>query len=181
MERSEKHAEVELLNDSFKSSQIAFCADYRGLTVAKITALRRELNKANARARVVKNTLVTLAAKKAFSDAQGPELERFLKVFEGPSFVVLADGDPIAPAKVLAKFAKDNDKLSIKGAWFEGAFVDKAGVVSLSTMPGREETFAKLLSLMMAPATQLVRLIKEPSAQLVRTIEAHRVNLEKAA
>lgn len=179
MDRNGKKAEIKFLNDSFTKAQISLCADYRGLTVSQVTTLRRELHKIKARGRVVKNTLAMLAAKEVFAGVDAAQLERFLKIFEGPSFVVFSDADPIGPAKVLSKFAKDNEKLSIKGAWFEGAFVDKAGVTSLAQMPGREETMAKLLALMMAPATQLARLIKEPGAQLVRVIEAHRVSLEK--
>jgi len=75
------------------------------------------------------------------------------------------------------KFAKANDQFRVKGCWLDGAYVDAAGVDSLSKMPGREETFAMLLSLISAPATRLVRVLSEPGAQVVRSIEAYRKKL----
>lgn len=179
MNRAEKQSEVEFLNECFTKSAIAVCADYRGLTVTQVTNLRRDLRKSGAKARVVKNTLARLAIKDVFKAAEAAELERFLKIFEGPCFVVFSDSDPVAPSKVLSQFAKTNDKLSIKGAWLEGAFVDKSGVGELANMPGKEELLGKLLNLMLAPATQLVRLMAAPATQLVRTLEAHRANIEK--
>jgi large subunit ribosomal protein L10 len=178
MDRQEKRQEVEFLNDCFTKAQIALCADYRGLTVAQVTKLRRELTKVGARARVVKNTLARIAVQDVFKSAEQAELERFTKIFDGPSFVVFSEKDPVAPSKVLATFAKDNEKFSIKGAWFEGAFVDKSGVGQLATMPGKEELLGKLLNLLLAPATQLVRLMQAPGTQLVRVLDAQRAKLE---
>jgi large subunit ribosomal protein L10 len=92
--------------------------------------------------------------------------------------VVVSYNDPVSPAKVLAKFAKENaEKFRVKGCWLDGAFVDPAGVDSLSKMPGREETFAMLLRLMQEPATRMARLLSEPGSQLVRVVEARRKQL----
>ncbi|MCO6431832.1 MAG: 50S ribosomal protein L10 [Deltaproteobacteria bacterium] len=181
MNRAEKQSEVEFLRDAFTKSQLALCADSRGLTVSQITTLRRELRGAGARARVVKNTLAKLAAKESFKSATEEQLSRFLGIFEGPSLVVLSDSDPIGPAKVMAKLAKTFEPLSIKGAWFEQAFLDTAGVDALSTMPGREELIAKLLNLLLAPGTQLVRLLNAPASQVVQVLEAHRSKMEESA
>lgn len=178
MNRQEKHDEVKFLNQSFQKTQIAICADYRGLTVAQVTKLRRELTSAGAKARVVKNTLARLAVNEVFKAAEDAERERFLKIFDGPCFVVFSEKDPVSPSKILAAFAKANEKFTIKGAWLEGAFVDKAGVGQLATMPGKEELLGKLLNLMLAPATQLVRLLQAPGTQLVRVLEAQRAKLE---
>lgn len=178
MDRAEKQTELDLLIGKFENSQVAVCADYRGLTVAKITELRRELRKAGSEGRVVRNTLARLAASKTATGAKDGELEKFLGSIVGPTLVVTCDQDPIAPTKVLAKFAKENaDKFRVKGCWLDGAYVDAAGVDSLSKMPGREETFAMLLALINEPATRLVRLMSEPSAQVVRSIEAYRKKL----
>jgi large subunit ribosomal protein L10 len=178
MDRAEKQAELDLLIGKFTKSQVAVCADYRGLTVAKITELRRELRKAGSEGRVVRNTLARLASTKVATNAKPAELEKFLGSIVGPTLVITCDSDPIAPTKVLAKFAKANaDKFRVKGCWLDGAYVDAAGVDSLSNMPGREETFAMLLALINEPATRLVRLMSEPSAQVVRSIEAYRKKL----
>jgi large subunit ribosomal protein L10 len=179
MDRADKQAELDVLIGQFSKAQVTVCADYRGLTVAKITDLRRELRNTGCEARVVRNTLARLAVSKtAGSDAKQDELSKFLETIVGPTLVVTCDKDPIAPTKVLAKFAKGNaDKFRVKGCWLDGAYVDAAGVDSLSKMPGREETFAMLLALINEPATRLVRLLSEPSAQVVRSIEAYRKKL----
>lgn len=181
MDRQEKQAEVEFLDKALASAQVALCADFRGLTVSEVTELRKQLRKSGARARVVKNTLVRLAAAKALKavGASESELNKFVALFDGPNFVVYSDTDPIAPAKVISGFAKDHQNLKIKGGWVDGSFVDQAGVDTLSKMPGREETLARLLALISAPATQLVRLLAEPGTQVVRVIDAQRANLEK--
>lgn len=178
MDRAEKQAEVDYLKDCFSRSQIALCADYRGLTVAQITNLRKTLRKSGCYGKVVKNTLAKLAIEKQYKES-GANLERFLKVFEGPSLVIFSYDDPVAPTKVMTDFVKGHEAFKIKGAWLDGAFVDAEGVQTLSKLPGREETLAKLLALIAAPATQLVRLLQAPSTQIVRALDAHRENLEK--
>jgi large subunit ribosomal protein L10 len=187
MNRSEKQQEVDFLSTCFTKAQTALCADYRGLSVAQITALRTELRKNGCSGRVVKNTLAKISVKKALASAGGSAaqdaaaLEAFVKIFEGPSFLVFSESDPVAPAKVLVKFAKDNEKLKLKGGWLDGSFMEPASVDALSKMPGREQTLAMLLSLLNTPATQLVRVLQAPGAQLARAIEAHRKNLEQKA
>jgi large subunit ribosomal protein L10 len=177
MDKAEKQVELESIVASFSKAQVAVCADYRGLTVAQVTNLRRELKKAGCEARVVKNTLARLAVNKVVTDGKQDEVEKFLQTIVGPTLVVTNAEDAIAPTKVLVKFAKENDKFRVKGCWLDGAYVDAAGVDSLSKMPGREETFAMLLSLISAPATRLVRVLSEPGAQVVRSIEAYRKKL----
>lgn len=179
MDRADKQTELDVLIGKFTKAQVAVCADYRGLTVAKITELRRELRKAGSEGRVVRNTLARLAVNKvAGTDAKQDQLSKFLDAIVGPTIVITCDQDPIAPTKVVAKFAKENgEKFRVKGCWLDGAYVDAAGVDSLSKMPGREETFAMLLRLMNEPATRVVRLLSEPSAQVVRSIEAYRKKL----
>lgn len=178
MNRQDKQAELDLLVGKFTRSQVAVCVDYRGLTVAKITELRRELRQAGSEGRVVRNTLARIAATKTAEGSPDGEIDKFLASMVGPTLVVTCDQDPIAPTKVLVKFAKANaDKFRVKGCWLDGAYVDAAGVDSLSKMPGREETFAMLLALINEPATRLVRVMSEPSAQVVRSIEAYRKKL----
>lgn len=179
MNRAEKQAEVEFLTDCFNKTQVAICADYHGLTVAEVTDLRRELHKNGCVGRVVKNTLAKLSAKKVFAQANQAELEKFLKLLEGPCFVVMNFDNPVAPAKVVTEFIKRTKKLSLKGGWLDGSFLDQKGLETLSEMPGKEEILGKLLGLLSAPATRLVRLLHAPATQLARVIDAHRQNLEK--
>ena len=181
MDRAQKQVELEAIGAAFANAQVALCADYRGLTVAQVTKLRKELRKNGARGKVVKNTLARLAADKAYKDVDSAQRQKFMELFHGPSLVIYSDTDPVAPAKVLVAFAKDNEKLQIKGGWVDGQFIDKAGATALSKMPGREETLAKLLALIAAPATQLVRLLGTPGTQVTRVIDAQRQKLEKGA
>ena len=178
MERGQKTEVVKFINQALGKTEITLCADYRGLSVGEVTGLRRELQQAGAKARVVKNTLSRIAVKEVFKGAEQSELERFLKILEGPTMLIFSEKDPVSPSKVLSKFAKTNKSLEIKGAWLEGAFVDAQGVGTLADMPGKEELLAKLLNLMLAPATQLVRLMQAPGTQLVRVLEAQRAKLE---
>ncbi|MBN8548453.1 MAG: 50S ribosomal protein L10 [Deltaproteobacteria bacterium] len=179
MDRAGKQVELEAISSAFKSAQSTLCADYRGLTVAEITELRKELRRNGARGKVVKNTLGRLAAERAYKDADAAQLKKFIELFGGPSLIVTSDSDPVAPAKIMAKFAKDHKNLKIKGGWIDGQCLDQAGVDTLAKMPGREETLSKLLALIAAPATQLVRLLAAPATQVVRVVDAHRQNLEK--
>lgn len=181
MKRQEKEAIIESLSQKFSAAQVSYCADYRGLTVSQITRLRSQLRKAGVESVVVKNTLARISAKKVLKDSNNADLEKFLGLMVGPNFIVFGKEDPVGPAKVIAQFGKDHEKFQVKGGWFEGAFVDKQGVSTLATMPSREETLAKLLALISAPATQLARVIQAPGAQLARLVEAYRQKLEKSA
>ena len=181
MERAEKQAEVELLTERFSKAEIAICADYRGLTVLQVTKLRKQLFNAGFSARVSKNTLFRLAANKALSGAPSDQLEKLSGNLVGPSMVIFSDNDPVGPAKIAAEFSKEHEKFQIKGAWFEGKFVDASGVKALSTMPGKEETLSKLLALLNTPATQLLRVMKAPAEQFARLLGAYKDKLEKGS
>lgn len=174
MNRDEKSAEIEVLTDCIKRAQIAVCADYRGLTVSKISTLRRDLKLAGSHSRVVKNTLAKISVEKVYGEKAKASLKGFSELFTGPSLLIYSFNDPVSPTKVLAKFAKDNEKFSIKGGCFEGNFIDAKSVEAISTMPGREELMSQLLRVISAPATNLVRLINEPGTQAVRLLEAVR-------
>lgn len=181
MNRAEKQAEINYISDCIQKSQVALCADFRGLTVAAITTLRRELKKNGSFGRVVKNSLARLSIEKVLTQAHASESEKFKQLFDGMNLFVFSFEDPVAPAKVLAKFAKDNEKFKVKGAWLDGQFVEAKGVEDLSKMPGRAEVLAQLLRLINTPATQLARVVQAPGEQLVRVLEAHRKNLELKA
>ena len=163
----EKAETVTSVHKLLKSAKMAIVTEYRGLSVAQITRLRREIRQASGEYRVIKNTLV----RRALQDTVFGDLEELL---EGPNGWVFAYEDPVILSKALIKFADDNDKLKIKGGVFEGKFMDTAGVKVLSQMPSKPELQAKLLAMINAPATQLVRLIQEPGARVVRLVESLR-------
>ena len=177
MDRASKQTEIDLVKDAVSKSAIALCLDYRGMKVSQMTTFRRKLRDKGATGRVVKNTLLRIASEKSLEGKEKGQVEKFLGLFEGPSMLVYAE-DPVSSSKVVADFLKENKQLTIKGAWVEGAYVDAKGVEELSKLPGREETYAMLLNLMLAPATQLVRLLNAPATQMVRVVDAYRQKLE---
>lgn len=181
MNRAEKQQEIEFLTGSLKKAQLALCVDYRGLTVAQITTLRKSLRQSGATSRVVKNKLAKISAKKVLDGGDSGSIEKFVALFREPSFVVFAENDPVAPTKALTEFAKTTDKLKVKGAWLDGEYLDVAGVTNLAKLPGRTELLGKLLALINAPATQLVGLLQAPGGQVVRLLEAQRKNIEAKA
>ena len=167
----EKAETVAAVHERLKAAKMAVVTEYRGLSVAQMTRLRREIRRASGEYQVIKNTLV----RRALKDTAYGDLERLL---EGPNGWVFAYDVPVTLTKTLVKFADDNEKLTIKGGVFEGEFMDPAKVKVLSQMPSRPELHAKLLALMQAPATQLLRLIQEPACRMVRLLESVRKQKE---
>jgi large subunit ribosomal protein L10 len=155
------------VHERLKTAKMAIVTEYRGLTVAQMTRLRREIRQAAGEYQIIKNTLV----RRALNDTAYGELERLL---QGPNGWVFAYDDPVVLSKALVKFVEENEKLTIKGGIFEGEFMDPAKVKLLARMPSKPELQAKLLALMQAPATQLARLIQEPGARVVRLLETIR-------
>lgn len=158
---------VAAVHERLKVAKMAIVTEYRGLTVAQMTRLRREIRQASGEYQVIKNTLV----RRALKDTAFGDLERLL---QGPNGWVLAYDDPVMLTKALVKFADDNDKLAIKGGVFEGQFMEPAKVKVLAQMPSKPELQARLLATINAPATQLVRLVQEPGARVVRLLETLR-------
>jgi large subunit ribosomal protein L10 len=164
---AEKAETVAAVEQRLKAAKMAIVTEYRGLNVGQMTRLRREIRHVSGEYQVIKNTLV----KRALKGTPYADLERLL---DGPNGWVFAYDDPVVLSKALVKFADENDKLAIKGGVFEGQFMDAAKVKVLSQMPSKPELQAKLLAMIQAPATQLVRLIQEPGARVVRLMETLR-------
>jgi large subunit ribosomal protein L10 len=164
---AEKAETVAAVHERLKAAKMAIVTEYRGLSVAQMTRLRREIRQASGEYQVMKNTLV----RRALKDTAYGELERLL---EGPNGWVFAYDDPVMLSKTLLKFVEENEKLAIKGGVFEGAYLEPVKVKLLAQMPSKPELQAKLLATIQAPATQLVRLMQEPGAQVARLLEAIR-------
>jgi len=167
----EKGDKAQAIGAKLQLAKMALVTEYRGLTVAQMTRLRRELRAVSGEYKVVKNTLVRRALKETSYQA----LEKHL---QGPTGWVLSYEDPVALSKVLVKFIEDNAKLTIKGGMFEGQALDQAQVKELAKMPGKKEILAKLLACMQAPAAQLLRLVQEPGARVVRLLDGVRKTKE---
>lgn len=177
MSRARKDEELQYLDSRLQQAPLQICADYRGLTVEQITAVRRAVREASAEAKVVKNTLAKIAHKRNFEGADKAEIEKFSDVLEGPSMLIFSGDDVVVSAKKAVQFEKDYESFTLKGGWFEGKFLDESAIKNLSSMPSREESLGQLLSVMTQPATLLVRTLAAPAAQLVQVLEAYRRKL----
>ena len=165
---------VNAVHQRLKAAKMAIVTEYRGLSVAQMTRLRREIRNASGEYQVIKNTLVRRAL-------DGTAFGDLAKLLEGPNGWVFAYDDPVILSKALIKFGDDHDKLRIKGGVFEGRFMDPASVKVLSQMPSKPELQAKLLAMINAPATQLLRLVQEPGARMVRVLESLRKSKSEAS
>jgi large subunit ribosomal protein L10 len=175
MNRDEKAAEVEYLQEQFKKATNAFLVGFSGLAVGQVDQLRRKVRESSSSYRVVKNRL----AKRALA---GSLLESLADQFTTSTAIAYNDNDPVGLAKALAEFAKDNPALTMRGGVIDGMDVlDAKGVEALSKLPGKLEVRAQMLSLITTPATQLVRLLGTPGTELARVIDARRSKLEEDA
>ncbi|RME39324.1 MAG: 50S ribosomal protein L10 [Deltaproteobacteria bacterium] len=165
MNRTGKEQLVAELAAKLARVKAAFIADYRGLTVEQANDLRNKLREAGVEYQVVKNTLLKLAIR----DTDSACLEEFL---QGPTAIAMAEGDPVAPAKVLSEFAKANDKFELKGGMLDGKKLDIAGIKALSDLPSREVLLAKMLGSMNAPVTNFVGVLAAVPRSLVQVLAA---------
>ena len=145
---------VEAISADIKDAQSVVIVDYRGLTVAQDTELRKQLREAGVVYRVCKNTMM----KRAF---EGTEFEGLSNVLEGPSAIAISKEDATAPARIICKFAKEADKLEVKGGVVEGTVYDVAGITEIAQVPSREELLSRLLGSMQSPITNFARVIKQ--------------------
>ncbi len=172
LNRQEKAAVVEEVSALVAKAQSIVVAEYRGLDVDAVTRLRKQARSQGVQLRVLKNTL----ARRAVSGTPFAGLSDRLV---GP-LVYGFSADPVAAAKVLAGFAKDHDKLVLKGGAMANFVMDEKAVKALASMPSREELLAKLMATMQAPIGQFVRTLNEVPARLVRTLAAVRDAKETA-
>lgn len=166
MDRAAKKELVAALHSAFASNTgSVVVAHYSGLTVAQMQSLRREMKKAGATVKVAKNTLVKIAL-------AGTEITSISPLMKGPTILAYAN-DPVTAPKVAVAFAKDNEKLVILGGAMGATSLDANGVKALATMPSLDELRAKLLGLLMAPATKIAQLTTAPAGKLARVVGAY--------
>lgn len=165
MNREEKENIVEELSGKFAKAKIAIVTDYRGLTVAAFQEVRRELKKSNSEIRVAKNTLIRKAVK-------GTQFESMESYLTGTTAVAVSYADPIAPAKILVEFVKNNQKMEIKGAVLDGKMLTQEEIVSLSKLPSKEVLLSKLLSVMLAVPTNFVQVLSGVPRKMLYMLQA---------
>ena len=170
-----KQAIVAELKEKLTGAKGAVLVNYRGLTVAQDTKLRRQLREAGVDYRVVKNTMTSIAAQEA-------GLEGLDVYLEGPTAMAISTTDPVAPAKIITDFVKEHklQVLEVKAGLVEGNVIDENGVKALASLPSREVLIAKMLGSMQSPITGLVNVLQGSIRNLVYALDAVRQQKESA-
>lgn len=173
MANAEKTAAVEELAELFRNSSSAVFTEYRGLTVEEITNLRRALGE-NATYAVAKNTLTAIAAEQAGVTALEGKLT-------GPTAIAFVSGETVDVAKVIRDFAKDHDKMVIKGGYMDGQPLDEADVIQLASLESRENLLSMMAGAMKGSLSKAAATFQAPIEKAVRLAEALREKQDEAA
>ena len=150
---AQKQAQVDEIAKQLTGAKSVIVVDYLGLTVEQATEMRAELREQNATMQVVKNTILRRAAEKAGVEG----LEKF---FVGPTAIAYSEEDPVGPAKIAAKFAKDVDAVEIKGGIIEGKAASLDEIQELATLPDRDGMLSMLVSVLQAPVRDFAMVVK---------------------
>ncbi len=162
MNRKQKKELVESLHNTFLNSQSVIVTHINGLTVSETTNLRSNMRDSNCKFKVTKNKIVKLALKNT-------KFEHLDSLFTGPTAIGSSE-DAIAPAKVLVDFSKETEKIKIIGGGFETKSLSVEEINNLASLPSLDEVRSKLIGLLMAGPTKLIRTIKEPSSRMARIL-----------
>lgn len=165
VDRAAKKESIAELTEVFKTSSVVVVAHYAGLTVAQMQQLRKQMRQAGGQVKVAKNRLAQIALK----DTDVASIASLLK---GPT-VLAYSKDPIAAPKVATDFAKANEQFVILGGSMGKTALDQNGVKALASLPSLDELRAKILGLLVAPATKIAQLTNAPAAKLARVVQAY--------
>ena len=150
---AKKETLVQAAAEKFESAASVVIVDYRGLTVEEVTNLRKQLRDAGVEMKVIKNSILSRAAKKVGLDGLD-------EVFTGPTAVAFSNDDVVAPAKIIDEFAKDAKALEIKGGVIEGKDSSVEQITALAKLPNREGLLSMLLSVLQAPVRNVAYAVK---------------------
>ena len=150
---AKKETLVQAAAEKFESAASVVIVDYRGLTVEEVTNLRKQLRDAGVEMKVIKNSILSRAAKKVGLDGLD-------EVFTGPTAVAFSNDDVVAPAKIIDEFAKDAKALEIKGGVIEGKVSSVEQITALAKLPNREGLLSMLLSVLQAPIRNVAYAVK---------------------
>ncbi|MCL2384224.1 MAG: 50S ribosomal protein L10 [Alphaproteobacteria bacterium] len=165
MDRGEKKQCVAALSEVFKTTSVVVVAQYTGLNVTQMQALRKQMRAAGAEVQVAKNRLVKIAA-------QDTDVASISGLMRGPTLIAYST-DPVAAPKATVAFAKENEKLVILGGAMGATALNPEAVRSLATLPSLDELRGKIVGLIQAPATKLAQLTTAPAAKLARVIAVY--------
>ena len=171
---AQKQEQVAELKEKLGRASTVVVADYRGLDVVAVNALRAKLRAAGGcEYRVVKNSILRRAS-------EGTGVATIAQHFKGPTALALAFGDPVALAKVLVDFAKQHEVFELRAGVLDGKALGKGELATLATLPGLNELRARLVGLIQGPAQKLVMVLAAPASQLARVTEARSKKLAES-
>ncbi len=173
MKTSEKKKIIEDLHEKLSRAKVVILTDYKGLDVSAINDLRRNLRAAGIEYQVVKNTLLIRAS-------EDTDAALIKETFKGPNAVALSFDDPVAPAKVLIKFAEENKNLEIKKGVMDGKVLDLNRIQMLSVLPSRELLLSQVLSAMNGVSSAFVRALNNVLERFVIVLQAIKEQKEDA-
>ena len=165
MPNAKNIAQLSELIETFSKAKAVYFTSYHGLSVGDITKLRNGFFKANVDYRVAKNTLIKLAAKQ--NDINGLD-----EVLKGSTAIAIAYDEPVAPAKVIKEFTKDNDLPTVKGILFDGEFLPGEEFKKLADMPSKEELLSQLVAMLNSPLQKLVSTLNAPMQNTVGVLNS---------
>ena len=171
---AKKAEEVAALKERFKSNELAVITDYRGLTVAEVTNLRRQLRPLGVEYTVAKNTLANLAAQEA-------GVSELSSLLVGPTAIAFSHGDSAKVAKVLTEYAQGSKVFKIKGGVLQGRVISPEQLTSLAELPPREVLLARVIGGMQSPIVGLVTVLNGTLQSFYRVLQARQEQLEKAS
>lgn len=172
MDRAAKQEMLGEIKEAFENVASVVIADYRGIKVPTVTAMRDDFRKAGCHYRVLKNSLVKIAVK-------GSKLEPMSALMVGTTAVIWSNEIPQDPAKIALKWAKDEPKFKIMGGYYEGQLLDVAGVSALATMPGKNEIRASMLMTLLAGPQAFAAQILAPVQNFAYLLDARKRQLEE--
>lgn len=165
MPNKQKFDTVASVKETLSRAKSIVVADYRGLTVDQMTDLRRRLRQEGVELRVIKNRLAKIALKESNMDTMDEHLK-------GMTTIAFGMDDPVSPAKVLARYAKDNEKLQIIAGQMDNQVLDVAGINELATLPSRDELLGRLLGSLTSPIQKLAYGLNQTVAKVVYAVDA---------
>lgn len=165
MNREQKKETVLDLKEQFENAVSIIVVHYAGLNVDSITSLRSDMRSKGAFFRVIKNSLAKIAL-------EGTKYEHLADMFTGPVAVALS-ADPVAAAKGVAEFSKENEKLVIIGGGLDGEALDVSGVQALAKLPSLDELRGKIVGMLGTPATRVATVLQAPAGQVARVLGAY--------
>ncbi len=165
MPTAQKATQIEELTDRLSRSQLTIIADYRGLSVSSLQGLRSRLRPVEAEFKVAKNTLTRIAAEKAGIEGLESQLE-------GPTAIMFAFGDPVAPAKAISDFVRTSRILTVRAGIMNGQILSASDVEAIATLPPREELLGKLVGLLASPMSRTVGVLSGPSRSVAYLVNA---------